>query len=163
MSASDNISFGQFGDRRDEYGDTFMYQPEGSKNRYQIGTSYGSIVAHRLGKPDSILPGGRAAKQAAGILSTWGGNHGSDRPEILQVQVRRGFQGQGLATAMLRVAQQRQPDLSHSSQLSAEGARWAHANPLPNDSDATKEAQKRHLTADAATAMLGGPRRTGYL
>ena len=124
--------------------------------------SYGSVTARRIGKPDRILPGRRAAKQLAGGLSVWGGGTGSDRPEVLKVEVRKGFQGKGLAAAMLRLAHEAKPDLSHSASLSAEGARFAAANPLPNDSPRTKATQQRHLVADASTAMLGGPRRKGY-
>ena len=117
-----------------------------------------AVMARRIGKPDSILPGGRAAKQLAGGLHTWK----DDPPEVLTVEVRKGFQGQGLAQAMLHLAQQKQPDLSHSPALSAEGARFAHRHPLPGDTPATKRTQAQHLVADAATAMLGGPRRKGY-
>lgn len=165
MPAHHNISFGQFGDIRDTHSDTHMYQPEGSKNRFelQVTGKGGAVTARRLGKPDSILPGGRGAKQLAGVLHTWGGGTGSDRPEVLSTEVRKGFQGQGLAKAMLHLANQKLPDLSHSAALSAEGARFAAANPLPNDTSATKETQRRHLAADAATAMLGGPRRKGYI
>jgi hypothetical protein len=161
MAARENISFGQFGDMRDEHPDTHMYQPKGSKNRFEIQVSSkgSSVMARRLGKPDSILPGGRAAKQLAGGLHTWK----EDPPEVLTTEVRKGFQGQGLAQAMLHLAQQKQPNLSHSHALSAEGARFAHRNPLPGDTQETKRSQAGHLVADAATAMLGGPRRSGYL
>ena len=164
MAAHHNVSFGQFGDIRDSHADTHMYQPPGSKNRFelQVAGRGSAVTARRLGKPDEILPGGRGAKQLAGILHTWGGGTGSDRPEVLSTEVRKGFQGQGLARAMLHLAHEKLPDLSHSSALSAEGARFAAANPLPNDTPGTKVTQRGHLLADAATAMLGGPRRKGY-
>ena len=167
MAAHHNISFGQFGDMRDTHANTHMYQPEGSRNRFELQVAGGpkagvSVTARRIGKPDSILPGGRAAKQLAGALSVWQGGTGSDRPEVLKADVRGGFQGQGLAKAMLHLAHQHHPDLSHSPALSAEGARFAAANPLPNDSPRTKATQQQHIAADAATAMLGGPRRKGY-
>jgi hypothetical protein len=161
--------FGKFGDQRDERSSPYyrqvMYQPEGSKSRYELYESNGMVTAHRLGKPDSILPGGRPAKQLAGALSTWSGGTGSPEghKEILKVDVGKGHQGKGVATAMLQLATDRYPNLSHSGSLSAEGARWAHANPLPGDTARTKERQALSLTADAATAMLGGPRRTGYV
>lgn len=167
MAAHHNISFGQFGDIRDTHANTHLYQPEGSRNRFELHVGGGpkagvSVTARRIGKPDRILPGGRAAKQLAGALSVWQGGTGSDRPQVLQAEVRSGFQGQGLGKAMLNLAHQQHPDLSHAASLSAEGARFAAANPLPNDSPATKESQRRHLVADAATAMVGGPRRRGY-
>jgi hypothetical protein len=158
VPAGDHVSFGQFGDMRDQHPDTHMYQPEGSKNRFEIQVSRSAVMARRIGKPDSILPGGRAANQLAGGLHTWK----EDPPEVLSVEVRKGFRGQGLAEAMLHLAQQQKPGLSHSPALSAEGARFAARNPLPGDTEATKQTQARHLTADAATTMLGGPRRTGY-
>ena len=160
MPAHEHISFGQFGDMRGEHPDTHMYQPEGSKNRFEIQVSSkgSAVMARRIGKPDDILPGGRAAKQLAAGLHTWK----EDPPEVLTVEVRKGFQGQGLAQAMLHLAKEKQPNLSHSGALSAEGARFAARNPLPGDTPDTKRTQARHLTADAATAMLGGPRRTGY-
>jgi len=168
MAAHEDVSFGQFGDFRDEhsgtgqkYSRTEMYQPQGSKNRFELSESYGSVTARRLGKPDSILAGGRGAKQIAGGLHVWNGSEGNK--EVLNVAVRKGFQGQGLADAMLRMAVDRHPDLSHSSALSAEGARFAARNPLPGDTAATKKVQATHLTADAATAMLGGPKRRGFI
>ena len=107
------IQFGQFGDFRDERrgaGQTYMrqevYQPEGSKDRFALEESYGNVTARRIGKPDSVLPGGRPAKQLAGGLSVWGGGTGSPEghKEILKTEVRKGFQGKGLASAMLRMA-----------------------------------------------------------
>lgn len=173
MSGMDNVSFGQFGDQRDRYSGADqpysrqeMYQPEGSKDRFELHENgYGSVTAHRLGKPDSVLPGGRAAKSLAGALTVWGGGSGTPEghKEVMKVDVRKGFQRKGLATAMLRMAADRHPNLSHSHALSAEGARWSAANPLPGDTDATRQRQSQALTADAATAMLGGPRRTGYI
>jgi hypothetical protein len=171
MAAHEKIQFGQFGDMRDKrsgpdqpYGRTEMYQPPGSKNRYELNENYGNVSAHRIGKPDSVLPGGRAAKQMAGYLDTWSGGTGSPEghKEVLMTQVRKGFQGQGLADAMLRMAVDRHPNLSHSQALSPEGARFAARNPLPGDTTATKQSQEAHLTADAATAMLGGPKRRGF-
>lgn len=160
MAAHENISFGQFGDIRDTHADTHMYQH--GKNRFEIEVSGKgtAVMARRLGKPDSILPGGRAAKQLAGGLHTWGDD---DHPEVLNIEVRKGFRGQGLSEAMLHLAHQKRPNLSHSQALSAEGARFAARNPLPGDTPATKETQRKHLTADAATAMLGGPKRKGYI
>lgn len=169
-----NVSFSQFGDHRDEYSGPDQpytryeaYQPSGGRSRnkrFALEESYGTVKASVIGKPDSALPGGRPAKSTAAALSVWGGGSGSPdgHKEILQVQVRPGYQGAGLAKAMLSMAADRYPNLSHSAALSAEGARWAAKNPLPGDTKATKEAQKSHLIADAATAMLGGPRRTGY-
>jgi hypothetical protein len=171
MAAHENVQFGQFGDFRDErrgagqkYTRQEVYQPTGSKDRFALEESYGNVTARRIGKPDSVLPGGRPAKQLAGGLSVWGGGTGSPEghKEILKVEVRGGFQGKGLASAMLRMAHDRHPNLSHSSALSAEGARFAAANPLPGDTPGTKVTQRQHLTADAATTLLGGPRRTGY-
>jgi hypothetical protein len=172
MAAHDNISFGQFGDMRDArsgadqpYSRNEMYQPPGSKDRFSLEESYGNVSARRIGKPDSILPGGRPAKQLAGHLDVWGGGSGNPagHKEILKVEVRGGFQGKGLADAMLRMAADRHPNLSHSGSLSAEGARFAARNPLPGDTEYAKQSVSRNLTADAATTMLGGPRRTGYL
>jgi len=172
MVGINDVEFGQFGDHRDErtgpqkYGRSEMYQPPGSKNRFELNEDgYGSVTARRIGKPDEILPGGRAAKQLAGELSVWKG--GTTRPEghreILTVGVKKGFRGSGLSEAMLKLAVERHPNLSHSGALSAEGARFAARNPLPGDTEHTKKQQAKNLTADAATAMLGGPRRTGYI
>lgn len=172
MAAYEKIAFGQFGDRRDarsgpdqQYGRTEMYQPPGSKSRFELNESYGSVTAHRLGKPDEILPGGRAAKQMAGGLHVWNGGTGNPEghKEVLNLAVRKGFRGQGLADAMLKMAVERHPNLSHSGALSSEGARFAARNPLPGDTQATKRTQASHLMADAATAMLGGPKRRGFV
>ena len=62
---------------------------------------------------------------------------------------------------MLKMAVDRHPNLSHSHALTPEGARFAHRNPLPGDTARTKETQRRNIIADAATSLLGGPRRTG--
>lgn len=171
MRGPRRVEFGTFGDMRDErrgadqkYTRQEVYQPTGSKDRFELEESYGNVSARRIGKPDSILPGGRPAKQLAGMLHTWGGNSGSPEghKEVLQVDVRKGFRGKGLASAMLQMAHDRHPNLSHSGALSAEGARFAHANPLPGDTTHTKDTQRQNLVADAATSMLGGPKRTGY-
>jgi len=53
----------------------------------------------------------------------------------------------------------RHPDVSHSPALTPQGARFAARNPLPGDTEATKATQKRSITADVATTLLGGPRR----
>ena len=158
MAAHEKISYGQFGDQRDNYESHRMYQPEGSKNKFHLEYGGGNVRAYRMGKGDSILPGGRPAKQLAGFMSTWK----EDPPEILTTEVRKGFRGSGLSSAMLKLAAEKKPGLSHSAALSAEGARFAARNPLPGDTEATKATQARHLTADAATAMLGGPKRRGY-
>lgn len=169
MSLND-IQFGQFGDHRDDYSGAEqkytrqeLYQPPGSKNKFALTESNGSVKAQRIGKPDSILPGGRPAKQMAGYLGVWGGGTSSPEghKEILSVDVKKGFRGTGLSEAMLKMAVDRNPNLSHSHALSAEGARFAARNPLPGDTALTKKVQADNLTADAATAMLGGPRRTG--
>jgi hypothetical protein len=171
MAWHEAIQFGQFGDQRDSrrgaeqpYVRQEMYQPPGSKDRFHLEESYGNVRAHRIGKPDEILPGGRPAKQLAGYLDTWGGGTGNpkEHKEVLKVEVRGGFRGKGLSSAMLKMAAERHPNLSHSQALSAEGARFAARHPLPNDTLGTKQTQRQHLTADAATSMLGGPRRTGY-
>jgi len=171
MPAHEHVSFGQFGDMRDKrsgaeqkYGRAEMYQPPGSKHRFELEESYGNVVARKIGKPDSVLPGGRAAKAPAAALSVWNGGTGSPEghKEILKVDVKGGYRGKGLADAMLRMAVERHPNLSHSAALSSEGARFAARNPLPGDTPATKRSQARHLTADAATVMLGGPKRRGY-
>lgn len=151
--------FQPFGDRRDDDPNVRKYTPEGSKRSFELRHEYGSVVSRQIGKPDDILPGGRAVKRISGVLGTWGDN---DSREVLHVQVNPGFRGMGIATAMLSMAQEKYPNLSHSDQLSAEGARFAHANPLPGDTEKTKKAQTRNLTADAATTLLGGPRRTGF-
>lgn len=168
MPAYDNISFGQFGDHRDErsgpdqpYGRSEMYQPPGSKMRFELNEDgHGNVTASRLGKPDEILPGGRAAKSLGGALSTWSGGTGSPEGhrEILRVDVKPGFRGKGLADAMLRMSVDRHPNLSHSSSLYPDGARFAMRNPLPGDTEASRKAQLRHAVADASSAMLGGPR-----
>jgi len=165
MAAHEKISFGQFGDRRDTYSDRRMYQPPGSKHRFELERTGGSVMARKLGKSDEILPGGRPAKSLAGGLHTWQGGTGSPEGhrEVLNLEVRRGYRGLGLADAMLTMAVEKHPNLSHSSQLSPEGARFASRNPLPGDTEATKAAQRRHATADAATAMLGGPKRRGFV
>jgi hypothetical protein len=172
MAAHHNVAFGQFGDMRDQrsgagqkYSRQEMYQPEGSKERFHLEESYGNVKAHRIGKPDEILPGGRPAKQLAAHLDVWGGGSGNPEghKEILNVGVRGGFQGKGLADAMLRMAVDRHPGLSHSGALSAEGARFAARNPLPGDTAHAKQSVRQNLTADAATTMLGGPKRRGYV
>lgn len=169
MSLND-IQFGAFGDHRDQYrGADYpytrqeVYQPLGSKNRFALTESYGTVTAHRIGKPDSILPGGRPAKQLAGGISVWSGGTSSPEghKEILRADVRQGFRGNGLSQAMLKMAVDRHPNLSHSAALTPEGARFANRNPLPGDTAATKRSQFKHIVADSATAMLGGPRRTG--
>ena len=169
MALSD-VQFQAFGDHRDErrgaeqkYVRQEVFQPQGSKNRFELTESNGSVTARRIGKPDSILPGGRPAKQIAGGISVWSGGTGSPEghKEILRADVRQGFRGSGLSEAMLKMAVDRHPNLSHSAALTPEGARFAHRNPLPGDTKKTKETQRRNLIADAATAMLGGPRRTG--
>jgi len=171
MAAHEHVSFGQFGDMRDErsgagqkYTRTEMYQPAGSKHRFELEENYGSVVARKIGKPDSILPGGRAAKAAAAALHVWSGGTGTPEGhrEVLTVEVKRGYRGAGLADAMLRMAADRHPNLSHSAALSADGARFAARNPLPGDTAATKYSQRQHAAADAATALLGGPKRRGY-
>ena len=158
--------FQPFGDQRDNYSDVRKYTPEGSKRSFELRHEYGSVVARQIGKPDEILPGGRAVKRVSGILSTWPTDGGrwqdGGKREVLDAQVSPGFRRMGLAKAMLSMAHEKYPDLSHSTQLSAEGARFAHANPLPGDTEATKAAQAKHLIADAATTLLGGPRRTGF-
>jgi hypothetical protein len=165
-----DVQFGSFGDHRDEYRGTEqpyfreeVYQPPGSKNRFALHESNGSVTARRIGKPDSVLPGGRPAKQIAGGISVWGGGTGSPEghKEILRADVRKGFRGNGLSQAMLKMAVDRHPNLSHSAALTPEGARFAARNPLPGDTKNTKQTQARNLVADAATALLGGPRRTG--
>jgi hypothetical protein len=172
MAAHEKIQFGQFGDFRDErsgpgqkYTRQEMYQPEGSKDRFALEESHGNVRAHRIGKPDSILPGGRPAKQLAGALSVWGGGTGNPEghKEVLKVDVRGGFQGKGLASAMLRLAADRHPNLSHSSALSGEGARFAGRNPLPGDTEASKRAVRQSLVGDAAAVMLGGTRKRGFI
>ena len=164
------MQFGEFGDHRDEYRGADqpyvrqeVYQPPGSKNRFALHESNGSVTARRIGKPDSVLPGGRPAKQIAGGISVWSGGTGSPEghKEILRADVRKGFRGNGLSQAMLKMAVDRHPQLSHSHALTPEGARFAARNPLPGDTAATKNTQKKNLIADAATAMLGGPRRKG--
>ncbi len=169
MSLND-VQFGSFGDHRDEYRGAEqpyvrqeVYQPPGSKNRFALNESNGTVTARRIGKPDSVLPGGRPAKQIAGGISVWSGGTGSPEghKEILRADVRKGFRGNGLSQAMLKMAVDRHPNLSHSAALTPEGARFAARNPLPGDTAKTKESQKRNLVADAATALLGGPRRTG--
>jgi len=160
MAAHENVSFGQFGDLRDTHPNTHLYQPPGSKKRFELTESYGSVMARQIGKPDEILPGGRAQKSLAGGLHVW---KNDDRHEVLNIEVRKGHRGLGLSEAMLHLAHQAKPDLSHSQALSAEGARFAARNPLPGDTPGTKETQRKHLTADAATAMLGGPKRRGYI
>lgn len=166
------IQFGEFGDHRDNYRGadqkytrTEMYQPPGSKNRFELTESYGAVTARKIGKADSALPGGRAAKALAGGLHVWGGGTGSPEghKEVLNIMVKPGYRGSGLSEAMLQMAVDRHPNLSHSSALSAEGARFAARNPLPGDTSDTKQSQARHLTADAATAMLGGPKRRGFV
>lgn len=185
----DNLSsqFGQFGDHRDEPSkyasfSRHLYQPEGSKNRFELEQSYGSVTARRLGKPDSILPGGRPAKQLAGGLHTWRGGttaseeYGENHREVMNVGVRKGFQGQGLAAAMLKVSDDyhtsQGESLSHSASLShgddgiaegpgRDGLTFANRNPLAGDKPHTNQAQFRKLGVpqgikDAATIMLGG-------
>ena len=168
MAAHESVSFGQFGDHRDKYrgaDQPYMrqevYQPQGSKNRFELTESNGGVIARRIGKPDSILPGGRPARQIAGGLSVWGGGTGSPEghKEILRADVRPGFRGTGLSQAMLKMATDRHPNLSHSVALTPQGARFAARNPLPGDTEATKTTQRRNIAADAATALLGGPRR----
>lgn len=170
MSNMSDIQFGSFGDHRDErrgadqkYVRQEVFQPEGSKNRFELTESNGGVIARRIGKPDSVLPGGRPARQIAGGISVWSGGTGSPEghKEILRADVRKGFRGNGLSQAMLQMATDRHPQLSHSAALTPEGARFAHRNPLPGDTPKTKESQKRNLVADAATALLGGPRRRG--
>ena len=158
MPAHEHVSFGQFGDQRDTYDSHRMYQPPGSKNKFHLEWGGGNVRAYRMGQPDSILPGGRPAKQLAGFMSTWK----NEPPEIMSVEVRKGFRGTGLSSAMLNLAAEKKPGLSHSAALSAEGARFAARHPLPGDTEGTKQTQAKHLTADAATAMLGGPKRRGY-
>jgi hypothetical protein len=159
------VTFGRFGDLRDEHPNTHMYQPEGSKHRFELQASKHQVTARKIGKPDEVLPGGRAVKSLAAGMFTWSGGTGSPEghQEVLNVAVRKGYQGLGLAKAMLHLSNQFHPNLSHSAALSAEGARFAARNPLPGDTPATKATQASHLKADAATAMLGGPRRTGYI
>jgi len=170
MVSFNDVQFGTFGDHRDDYSGPDqpytrqeVYQPPGSKNRFALTESYGSVTAHRIGKPDSILPGGRPAKQLAGGLSVWGG--GTTRPEghkeILRADVRPGFRGTGLSQAMLKMAVDRHPNLSHSPALTPEGARFAARNPLPGDTEATKRSQQRSITADFLTSLTGGSRRKG--
>jgi hypothetical protein len=166
-----DVQFGSFGDFRDErrgadqpYTRQEVYQPPGSKNRFQLTMSGGMVKANRIGKPDEHLPGGRPAKQNAGLLHTWRGGTGSPEghQEILSVGVKKGFRGQGLSEAMLKMAVDKHPQLSHSAALSPEGARFAMRNPLPGDTAHTKKMQQRHANADAATALLGGPKRRGF-
>lgn len=167
MAAYESINFGEFGDQRDKrrgadqpYGRTEMYQPPGSKMRFELNESHGNVSAHRLGKPDEILPGGRGAKQRAAGLDVWGGGSGSPEghKEIMRVDVRQGFRGKGLADAMLRMSVDRHPGLSHSSSLYPDGARFAMRNQLPGDTERSRTVQGQHAVADAASAMLGGPR-----
>jgi len=110
MVSFNDVVFGSFGDHRDQYRGTDqpyvrqeMYQPKGSKNRFALTESNGNVTAHRIGKPDSVLPGGRPAKQLAGAISVWGGGTGSPEghKEILRADVREGFRGTGLSRAML--------------------------------------------------------------
>ena len=163
-----DVEFGEFGDHRDErrgaeqkYVRQEVYQPPGSKNRFELTENNGGVIARRIGKPDTVLPGGRPAKQIAGGISVWSG--GTGRPEghkeILRADVRPGFRGTGLSQAMLKMATDRHPNLSHSPALTPMGARFAHRNPLPGDTEATKTTQARSITADVATTLLGGPRR----
>jgi len=168
MVSFNDVEFGSFGDHRDQYRGTDqpyvrqeMYQPKGSKNRFALTESNGNVTAHRIGKPDSVLPGGRPAKQLAGAISVWGGGTGSPEghKEILRADVREGFRGTGLSRAMLQMVADRHPDVSHSPALTPQGARFAARNPLPGDTEATKATQKRSITADVATTLLGGPRR----
>lgn len=168
MGAYESINFGQFGDFRDErsgpdqpYGRSEMYQPPGSKMRFELTENNGNVEARRIGKPDEILPGGRAAKQLGGALHVWGGGTGSPEghKEILRVDVRKGFRGKGLADAMLRMAVDRHPNLSHSSSLYPDGARFAMRNQLPGDTEASRRAQMNAAVGDAAQALLGGRRR----
>ena len=111
MVSFNDVEFGSFGDHRDQYRGAEqpyfreeVYQPPGSKNRFALHESNGSVTARRIGKPDSILPGGRPAKQIAGGLSVWGGGTGSPEghKEILRADVRPGFRGTGLSQAMLQ-------------------------------------------------------------
>lgn len=172
MAAHEKIQFGQFGDMRDQrsgpdqkYTRSEMYQPPGSKQRFELNESYGNVTAHKIGKPDSVLPGGRAAKQAAAALSVWGGGTGSPEghKEILKVDVQKGYRGKGLSDAMLKMAVDRHPDLSHSASLSGEGARFAGRNPLPGDTEASRRSVRQSLVGDAAAVMLGGTRKRGFI
>lgn len=166
MGAYENVSFGQFGDHRDErsgpqkYGRNEMYQPPGSKLRFELQESNGNVTARKIGKPDEILPGGRAAKALAGGLHVWGGGTSSPEghKEVLRVDVKKGYRGKGLADAMLRMSVDRHPNLSHSAALYPDGARFAMRNQLPGDTERSRKAQGNQAVADAASAMLGGPR-----
>lgn len=185
--AISEVQFGQFGDHRDEPSNhpsfsQHLYQPEGSKNRFELTQSSGNVTAQRLGKPDSILPGGRPAKQKAGGLHTWKGGTGSQEKygeghrEVMNVGVRKGFQGQGLAQAMLKVSDDyhtsQGQSLSHSASLSRgddgiaegpgrDGLTFANRNPSAGDKPHTNQAQFKGLgvpdgVTNAASTMLGG-------
>ncbi len=151
MPADEHLGFqfGAFGDRRDEYEDTALYQPRGSKHRFQLERNALGVTARKLGPPDEILPGGRAVKSLAGGLAVWGGGTGSPEGhrEIMKVEVRKGYRGKGLAGAMLAHAMRdpRNVNLSHSTALSEEGAQFARRYPLPGDTERTRQAQRRVL------------------
>ena len=170
-----SIQFGEFGDIRDTEPtqSSRLYQPEGSKRRYELEVNYGSVMARQLGKPDEILPGGRAQKSVAGALHTWRGGTGTEEVygeghrEVMKVDVHKSHRGRGLAGAMLKVSdewhREHGQSLSHSAALTQpgdetpkghSGVEFAMRYPLEGDKPHTKQAQARYWNSPEGLAHM---------
>lgn len=135
-----NLNPEQFGVPDNGWGQSQKYieGKDGRQYRLQEGV-WREITAHTIGPKND--PNKKPTPQSRiGMLTYFGGKptyDGSnvDGGVIHKVSVRPRHQRNGVATAMLDFARERNPDkdVRHSNVLSEDGAAWAAATPTPND------------------------------